>query len=176
MKSHKLQKVCGTTLSESTLGIICFGNVGRAVSKRASAFGMSVLISDIFEINTETTTKYNVSQVNFEYLLSHSDYISLNSDLNPSSFHLINAKSLNLIKNSACIINTARGSIINEPDLIIALNNKAIKGAALDVFDKEPLIHTSPLLQMDNVLLAPHNSNSSPMRGIMFMKTLLKCY
>ena len=87
---------------------------------------------------------------------------SINCDLNPTSFHLINARELLLMKPTAVLINTARGSIVNEPALVRALQQKQIAGAALDVFEEEPLPEDSPLRQMDNVLLAPHNANSSP--------------
>ncbi|MHC4325777.1 MAG: NAD(P)-dependent oxidoreductase, partial [Planctomycetota bacterium] len=89
-------------------------------------------------------------------------FVSLNCTLNPSSFHLISDKEFALMKPNAVIINTARGPIIDEPALIRALQSERIAGAALDVFETEPLPAESPLLQMDNVMLAPHNSNSSP--------------
>ena len=99
---------------------------------------------------------------NLEMLLSHSDYISLNCDLNPTSQHLINAETLTQIKSSAVLINTARGPLVKETDLITALQAGKLAGAALDVFEVEPLPLDSPLLTMDNVMLAPHNTNSSP--------------
>jgi phosphoglycerate dehydrogenase-like enzyme len=97
-----------------------------------------------------------------ESLLSDSDFISINCDLNPSSYHLINNDSLALMKPEAILINTARGPIVEEKALIKALQTKRLAGAALDVFEHEPLPPDSPLLKMDNVMLAPHNSNSSP--------------
>jgi len=101
--------------------------------------------------------------VSLEDLLSQADFVSINCDLNPTSRHLINEKMLSLIKPSAVIVNTARGPIIDEPALISALEGKDIAGAALDVFEIEPLPDDSPLLSMDQVMLAPHNSNSSPL-------------
>jgi len=94
--------------------------------------------------------------------MEKSDFISVNCTLNPSSHHLINADSLSLCKPDAIIINTARGPIVEEQALIHSLEIGQIGGAALDVFEIEPLPLDSPLMKMDNVMLAPHNSNSSP--------------
>ena len=97
-----------------------------------------------------------------EALLDRSDFISLHCDLNPTSYHLINQRTLGMMKPSAVLINTARGSVVVESDLVEALQTGRIAGAALDVFEDEPLPKESPLLQQDNVMLAPHNANSSP--------------
>ena len=95
-------------------------------------------------------------------LLRESDFVSLNTDLNPTSYHLMNSEKFRLMKPTAVVINTSRGPVIKERDLISALRQKIIAGAALDVFEHEPLPNDSPLTKMDNVLLAPHNANSSP--------------
>jgi D-3-phosphoglycerate dehydrogenase len=97
-----------------------------------------------------------------EDLMHRSDFISVNCDLNPTSFHIINPQSLALCRSNAVLINTARGPLVDEPALIAALQSGQIAGAALDVFEKEPLPLHSPLMKMENVMLAPHNSNSSP--------------
>ncbi|MCF6277511.1 MAG: hypothetical protein L3J16_02020, partial [Anaerolineales bacterium] len=99
---------------------------------------------------------------NLEYLLANADFISINCDLNPTSRHLINAETLAQMKETAVLINTARGPIVDESALISALQNGKLGGVALDVFEVEPLPEDSPLKKMDNVLLAPHNANSSP--------------
>jgi D-3-phosphoglycerate dehydrogenase len=95
-------------------------------------------------------------------LITQADFISLNCDLNSTSYHLINPGMLSIVKPSVVIINTARGPIVDEAALITALIAGKIGGAALDVFENEPLPLDSPLLTMDNVMLAPHNANSSP--------------
>jgi len=162
MKAGEWSKINGKTLSESTLGVIGVGNVGKAVLRRARAFGMMLLGNDIIEIAPDFLLENGVAMVGLEELLSRSDFISINCTLNPTSRHLINLESLVLCKGEAVIINTARGPIIDESALIEALQMGKIRGAALDVFEQEPLPKNSPLLAMDQVLLAPHNSNSSP--------------
>ena len=162
MKAGKWEKIPGKSLSECTLGIVGVGNIGKAVARRAKAFGMTVLGTDIVDVDHVFIAETGIEMTNLEYLLSHSDYVSLNTDLNPTSQHLINARTLAYFKSSAILINTARGPIVKEADLIAALEAGKIGGAALDVFEVEPLPLDSPLLKMDNVMLAPHNTNSSP--------------
>jgi len=162
MKAGIWDKIPGRTLSEMTLGIIGVGAIGKAVTRRARAFGMTVLGNDIVEIDHVFLTETGIRMTNLEFLLANSDFISLNCDLNPSSRHLLNPQTLAQAKAGAIIINTARGPLVDEPALIAALQSGHLGGAALDVFEVEPLPLTSPLLKMDNVLLAPHNANSSP--------------
>lgn len=162
MKSGKWEKIPGKTLSECTLGVIGVGNIGRAVTRRARAFGMKVYGNDIIEINHVFISETGIEMTGLESLLSNSDFVSLNCDLNPTSHHLMNSDTFALMKPGSVLINTARGPIVEESALVEALQSKRIAGAALDVFEHEPLPAESPLLKMDNVLLAPHNSNSSP--------------
>ncbi|MBL0346963.1 phosphoglycerate dehydrogenase [Candidatus Villigracilis affinis] len=162
MKSGKWEKIPGKALSELTLGIIGIGNIGKAVTRRAKAFGMKVLGTDIVDIDHVFVSESGIQMTNLQSLLSESDFVSVNCDLNPTSHHLINAKTLSMMKNTAILINTARGPIVEEPALVAALRSGQVGGAALDVFEYEPLPKDSPLLKMDNVMLAPHNSNSSP--------------
>lgn len=154
-------KIPGVALNECTLGVIGVGNIGKEVVRRAVAFDMRVLGNDLVEMPCEFLAETGIEMITKEKLLEEADFISLNCTLNPASFHLISDTEFALLKSSAVLINTARGSIIDEPALIRALQNKQIAGAALDVFELEPLPSDSPLLQMDNVLLASHNSNSS---------------
>ncbi len=162
LKSGKWEKIPGKALHECILGIIGMGNIGKAVSQRALGFGMKVLGNDIKEIDKEFLTQYRVDMVNLDQLLSIADFISVNADLNPTSHHLINKETIAKMKPTAILINTARGPIIDEIALTEALLNKKIAGVGLDVFEEEPLPASSPLKKLDNVLLAPHNSNSSP--------------
>jgi D-3-phosphoglycerate dehydrogenase len=162
MKSGKWEKISGKALSECTLGIIGVGNIGKAVTRRARAFGMQVLGTDIIEIDHVFVAETGIEMTSLESLLARADFVSVNCDLNRTSYHLINNDTLALMKPGAVLINTARGPIVEEQALIEALQVKRLAGAALDVFELEPLPLDSPLMKMDNVLLAPHNSNSSP--------------
>jgi phosphoglycerate dehydrogenase-like enzyme len=162
MKSGKWSKLPGRSLSECRLGVIGIGNIGKAVTRRARAFGMNVYGTDIIEIDDAFIRESGIQMTSLESLLSTSDFVSVNCDLNPTSYHLINNDTLALMKPDAVLINTARGPLVEEKALIEALQSKRLAGAALDVFEQEPLPLESPLLKMDNVLLAPHNSNSSP--------------
>lgn len=162
MKSGKWEKIPGKALSEMSLGIIGLGNIGKAVTRRAKAFGMKVYGTDIVDIDHVFVGESGIEMSSLDVLLSNSDFVSVNCDLNPTSHHLINADTLALMKPTAVLINTARGPIVEEKALIAALRSGQVGGAALDVFEYEPLPKDSPLLTMDNVMLAPHNSNSSP--------------
>ncbi len=162
MKSGKWEKIPGKTLSECTLGVVGVGNVGKAVVRRARAFGMQVYGTDIVDIDHVFVGESGIQMTDLPTLLSNSDFVSINCDLNPTSHHLMNADTFALMKPTAVLINTARGPIVEEQALIAALQSGRIAGAALDVFEFEPLPLESLLLQMDNVMLAPHNSNSSP--------------
>jgi D-3-phosphoglycerate dehydrogenase len=162
MKRGEWQKIPGKSLSECTLGIIGIGNIGKAVTRRAKAFGMKVLGTDIVKIDHVFVSETGIQMTALDSLLSESDFVSVNCDLNPTSHHLINSKTLAQMKSTAILINTARGPIVDENALVAALRSGQVGGAALDVFEFEPLPLDSPLLKMDNVMLAPHNSNSSP--------------
>ena len=162
MKRGNWEKITGKSLSECSLGVIGVGNIGKAVTRRARAFGMKVFGTDIVEIDPAFISETGIEMTNLQSLLSSSDFVSVNCDLNPTSYHLINSDTLALMKPNAVLINTARGPIVDEKALIEALQGKRLAGAALDVFEQEPLPLDSPLMKMDNVLLAPHNSNSSP--------------
>ena len=162
MKKGFWDKLPGRSLSECSLGVIGVGNIGKTVLRRARTFGMHLLGNDIVEIAPEFIRENEIVMTSLDDLLRQADFVSLHCDLNPTSYHLITRRTLALMKPTAILINTARGPIVDEPALINALQSKAIAGAALDVFEDEPLPADSPLIRMDNVLLAPHNANSSP--------------
>jgi phosphoglycerate dehydrogenase-like enzyme len=162
VKSGVWEKIPGRALHECTLGIIGVGTIGRTVARRARAFGMTTLGNDIVAIDHVFLAETGVEMTSLDDLLARADFVSVHCDLNPTSFHLIDARALGRMRPTACLINTARGPIVEEPALVAALQAGTIAGAALDVFEVEPLPPDSPLCRMDNVLLAPHNANSSP--------------
>ncbi len=149
-------------LGESVLGVVGVGDCGKAVVRRAKSFGMRVLGNDIVELPDDFVATTGLEVVSLEKLLATADFVSLNADLNDTSYHLIGKKQLELMKADAYLINTSRGPVLEEPALIDALQQHRIAGAALDVFEEEPLPADSPLRVLDNCLLAPHTANSSP--------------
>ena len=162
VKAGAWDKLLGRSLAECTLGVIGVGNIGKAVLRRAHPFGIRLLGNDIVEIPASFIAETGVHMLDLPKLLAESDFISLNCDLNPGSQHIINANSLELSKPGAILINTARGPLVDEVALVQALESGRLAGAALDVFEQEPLPAGSPLRRMDQVMLAPHNSNASP--------------
>ncbi|OGO64814.1 MAG: hypothetical protein A2030_00805 [Chloroflexi bacterium RBG_19FT_COMBO_50_10] len=162
VKSGHWEKIPGRSLSECTLGVVGIGKIGKAVIRRARSFGMKLLGNDIIPIDPVFLSKHALEMTSLEDLLARSDFVSLNCDLNPTSYHLMNESTLSHINSSAVLINTSRGPVVDESALISALQAGRLAGAALDVFEVEPLTLDSPLTKMDNVLLASHNANSSP--------------
>ena len=142
-------------LRQSVLGIVGLGRIGRAMATRAQAFGMTVIAYDPL-IEHDIFERANVEQVEFEELLKRSDFISLHPPLTGKTYHMINEAALRMMKANAVLINTARGSVVDEPALIKALQQGWIAGAGLDVFEKEPCDPDNPLLAMDNVVVTPH--------------------
>jgi D-3-phosphoglycerate dehydrogenase len=162
MKAGEWGKLPGRSLSECCLGVIGVGNIGKAVIRRARAFGMRILGTDIIPIAPDFIIENGVEMTSLQDLLQRADFVSLNCDLNPTSYHIINAETLALMNPGAVLINTARGPLVDELALAATLQAGTIAGAALDVFESEPLPPGSPMRQFDNVMLAAHNCNSSP--------------
>ena len=155
-------KPMGFSLREATLGIIGIGNVGRAVARRAAGFDMRILGNDVLPVPEDVVAETGLLPVDKNELLEQADFVSLNCDLNPTSRHIIGSPELAIMKNTAYLINTARGPLVDEFALVDALNSGDIAGAGLDVFEGEPLPKESGLMKLDNCLIAPHNANSSP--------------
>ncbi len=162
MKAGVWDKIPGRALNESKIGVIGVGKIGKAIVRRARSFDMKVFGTDLVEMPAGFIKETGIEMLPMEALLSEADFITVNCDLNPTSHHLIGEGEFERMKPSAVVINLARGSIIDEPAMISALQEREIAGAALDVYEDEPLPLDNPLRVMDNVLLAPHNSNSSP--------------
>jgi D-3-phosphoglycerate dehydrogenase len=165
MKNGQWEKIPGRSLSECSLGVVGVGNCGKAIIRRARAFGMQIFGNDILDIaatQPDFLLEYGVQMTSLQDLLNRADFVSMNCDLNPTSYHLMNPRTFAMMKPSAVLINAARGPVVQESALINALQSGQIAGAALDVYEHEPLPKDSPLMAMDNVMLAPHNANSSP--------------
>lgn len=138
-----------------TLGIAGLGRIGKAVALRGEAFGMPLLAFEPFP-DQQFVRDHKVKLVPWEQLLRESDYLTLHVPLLPESRYLINRRTLALMKPTAFLINTARGGLVNEADLVDALRNKRIAGAGIDVFEEEPPAKNHPLFGLDNVVLTPH--------------------
>ncbi|MBC1507329.1 hydroxyacid dehydrogenase [Listeria sp. FSL L7-1509] len=144
----------GTELSGKTLGIIGLGRIGQAVAKRAAAFGMKIIYSG------HNPKDYNAEFVSQTELLKQSDVVTIHAAYNPDLKHLINEKTLQMMKPSAFLINAARGPVVEEVALVNALKSGEIAGTALDVFEFEPKIGAA-LRALDNVVLTPHIGNAT---------------
>jgi phosphoglycerate dehydrogenase-like enzyme len=141
-----------------TLGIAGLGRIGKAVALRGAGFGMRLLAYEPYP-DAAFVARYQVTLVPFEQLLAESDYLTLHVPLSRESQHMMNRRTLALMKPTAFLINTARGGLVNEVDLFEALQAKRLAGAALDVFEREPP-GSSPLFGLDNVVLLPHTAGS----------------
>ena len=142
-------------LKDKTLGLVGFGNIGRNVCKMAIRFQMKVIVYDPF-VDNDLVMKYGAEAVSFDHLITRSDHISLHLPLTKDTFHLFSKQVFNMMKKGSFIINTSRGGLINQDELIFALKSGQIGGAGLDVFENEPLSLESEFLKMDNVILTPH--------------------
>lgn len=143
----------GKEIGGKTLGIIGAGRIGTAVAKKSIGFNVEILYYD--PVKNEKLEKMGAKKVKLDYLLGHSDLVSLHVPLTRETTHLIGERELDLMKKTAYLINTSRGKVINEAALVEALEKKQIAGAALDVYENEPRI-TRELLGMRNAVLTPH--------------------
>jgi phosphoglycerate dehydrogenase-like enzyme len=137
-----------------TLGVVGLGRIGKAVALRGLAFGMRLLAYEPYP-DASFVAQYQVPLVSLDQLLAESDYVTLHVPLTPESKYLINRRALERMKPSAFLVNTARGGLVSEADLVTALRSRQIAGAALDVFEQEPPVN-SPLLELDNAVFTPH--------------------
>jgi len=143
------------------VGLIGLGSIGKQVAQKVTAFGATVQYYDVFRLSPEEEVKCGVTYVDLEELLKTSDIISLHLPLTDDTRHLICKDTIELMKPSAIIINTARGEIIKEDDLVEALQNRRILGAGLDVVEHEPPGRNSPLLALKNIVITPHMGGST---------------
>ena len=157
-KTWAPELLLGQDVYNKTIGIIGFGRIGKEVAKRAAlGFGMKVLYTDPVE---STNLKFDAKKVEFDELLKESDFISIHVPLVDTTQHLIGEKELSMMKKTAVLVNTSRGAVIDEKALIKALQQKDIFAAGLDVYEEEPMV-PKELMELDNVILAPHTASAS---------------
>jgi glyoxylate reductase len=151
----------GTDLQKKTLGIFGLGRIGSTLAKRAKSFDMKIIYHNRKHVSKTKEKSLGVKYVSFDKLVSQSDIISIHVPHTNQTDHLFDKKILKKMKKTAFLINTSRGKIINEKDLIESLKKKIIAGAALDVFESEPIGKNHPLTKIQNITLAPHIGSST---------------
>ncbi|HSB57428.1 MAG TPA: D-glycerate dehydrogenase [Nitrosopumilaceae archaeon] len=151
----------GIDLYGKTLGIFGIGRIGKAVAKRVKGFEMNVLYHSNHKLPARTERNLGIKYVSFKKLFEESDIITIHTPHTKETHEIVNLQLLKRMKPTAFLINTARGRIIREKDLIFALQKKIIAGAALDVFQKEPIHRKNPFTKMNNVVLTPHIGSST---------------
>jgi glyoxylate reductase len=145
----------GTGLQGKTLGVVGMGAIGQSLARRAKAFGMEIVYSDARQAPPEVEQELGARRVELDELLRTADVVSIHAPLMDETRHLINAETLGLMKDSAYLVNSARGPIVDEAALVDALKAGQIAGAGLDVYENEPETHPG-LVDLDNVVLLPH--------------------
>jgi lactate dehydrogenase-like 2-hydroxyacid dehydrogenase len=151
----------GPDVHGSTIGIVGFGRIGQAVARRAAGFGMTILYHDVHRAEPDVEAEHSATFLPLEELLPRADFVSLHVNLTPQTKGLIDAEKLGWMKPTAVLVNTSRGPVVDGRALQVALRDKTIFAAALDVTDPEPLSPTDPLLSLDNCLVVPHIASAS---------------
>jgi glyoxylate reductase len=151
----------GHDVHGATLGIIGFGRIGQAVARRATGFGMRVLVSHLRPISDDILMQYCVEQVSFDQVVSESDFLSVHVPLTSETKHMIDRNVFKRMKSTAILVNTARGKVVDSKALFEALDDGTIAYAALDVTDPEPLSSQDPLVTLPNCLIVPHIASAS---------------
>ena len=151
----------GVDMGRKTLGILGLGRIGKAVAKRASAFGIDIIYHNRSRLSVRDEKKIGVKYVTFDNLLSQSDIISIHVPHNDNTHHMFDSDAFAKMKKSAFLINTSRGKTVCESDLVDALCNGVIAGAGIDVFESEPIRRSNPLVRLQNVVLTPHIGSST---------------
>ncbi|GAA5168704.1 2-hydroxyacid dehydrogenase [Ornithinimicrobium tianjinense] len=145
----------GSGLQHKTLGVVGLGGIGAATARRAKAFGMNIIYSSRSQAPRELESELGAHRVDMDTLLAESDVLSLHCPYSPSTHHLLSTEQFAAMKNTAHVVNTARGPVIDEAALVEALKSGEIAGAGLDVFEDEPAVHPG-LLECENAVLLPH--------------------
>ncbi|MBD3672521.1 MAG: phosphoglycerate dehydrogenase [Planctomycetaceae bacterium] len=155
VRQGKWERIAGPRVMGRTLGLVGLGRIGQATAERAAGLGMKLMAYEPYA-DDHFIAKWGIELVGIDELFSRADYVSLHCPATEETKHLVNAERLAKMKEEAVLINTARGSLVDEGALIAALQNKQIRAAGLDVFEEEPLPLSSPLIEMENVLLSGH--------------------
>ncbi len=148
------ESLLGSELKGKALGVIGLGRIGRRVGEIAKSFGMEIIGYDVVQIPQEILTALGCRLVSLEALLAESDLVTIHIPLTSETWHLLDSRRLSLMKKTACLINTSRGGVVDEKDLVAALKAGRLGGAALDVFETEP--PSGEILTAPNVVLTPH--------------------
>jgi len=155
-----IQMLLGQDVHQATLGIVGMGRIGQGMARRATGFDMQVLYYDELRQPEERERELRATYVDLDTLFAQSDFVSLHTPLTAETHHLVNWDRIQIMKPTACLINTSRGPVINEQDLGRALREGRLAGAALDVFEEEPRAHPD-LIQLSNAILTPHIASAS---------------
>jgi glyoxylate reductase len=150
----------GSDVHGKTLGIIGLGRIGSAVARRAKGFNMNIIYHDVMR-REDLEDELGVTFKEFDEVLSEADFITIHVPLTEETHHMIGRRELSIMKRTAYLVNTSRGPVIDEEELYNALKERIIAGAALDVYEQEPIDPQSPLLGLDNVVLTPHIASAS---------------
>ena len=164
----------GLDLQGKTLGIMGLGRIGKTLAKRAKAFDMKIIYHNRKQISKTEEKKIGVKYTTFEKLISQSDIISIHVPHTKQTNEMFNMKIFRKMKKTSFLINTSRGKVVNEKDLAVALKQKIIAGAGLDVFDTEPIKKNHPFLKLENTVLAPHVGSSTKETRIEMAKITMK--
>lgn len=159
-KGWEIDMLLGQDVNQATLGIIGIGRIGRAVARRARGFNMRVLYTDPNPLLPDVERDMGVQRCDLDTLLAESDFVSVHVPLSEKTHHLLSTPQFELMKNTAVLINTSRGPVVDEAALAEALKNHQIFGAGLDVYEREPAVHPG-LLAAHNAVLAPHIASAS---------------
>ena len=151
----------GIDLQGKTIGILGLGRIGSTLAKRAKAFDMKIIYHNRKHVVRSKEKSLDVKYVSFEKLITKSDFISIHIPHTKETDGLFNMKVFKKMKKSSFLINTSRGKVVNEKDLVIALKKRVISGAGLDVFEKEPIKKNHPLVKLQNIVLTPHIGSST---------------
>jgi glyoxylate reductase len=145
----------GRDVHHKTMGIVGFGRIGQAVARRAKGFGMDVVYSDAFALPPDVEAETGARRLDLEDLLEQADFVSIHTNLTPETRHLLGAEQFKRMKDTAVLVNTSRGPVVDEAALADALESGEIFAAGLDVFEHEPTVHEK-LLRLENAVVIPH--------------------